>query len=309
MHRTGTSLLARMARDVAGVSLGQRLLPADKWNADGYWEHTGILEVHERILRLIDREVMSGASTLPYPARWWRAPDLHRLKCQLIDIAREGLEASGGWWGFKDPRTARLLPLWREIIAEIGADPLYLLTIRDPRAVSASLAKRNGLSEARSQLLWLLHYLDALRYTEGRFGLVADYDRWFTDPQEQVQALIDACGITASPGCGAALAAVQAIVKRSLRHHDAGQTNIVLPFVEDVHTLFARAARTGRVPAKLWDLEAEVRAAHDALHARAELLDARTLAERCRRFLADRPHLHEELRKIPQFARVMAGTE
>ncbi len=309
MHRTGTSLLARLARDVAGVSLGQRLLPADKWNADGYWEHTGILEVHEKILRLIDRDGMSGAATLPYPAHWWRAPGLHGLKSQLIGIAHEGVEASGGWWGFKDPRTARLLPLWREILAELEVEPLYLLTIRDPRAVSASLARRNGLSEARSQLLWLLHHLDALRYTEGRFALVVDYDRWFTDPQGQAQALLDACGVTASPGCGAALAAVQAIVKRKLRHHDAGQTDVVLPFVEDVHTLFTHVAHTGHIPEKLWDLEAQVRTAHDALHAHVELLDAQTLAERCRRFLAERPHLHQELRRIPQFARVMAGTE
>lgn len=311
MHRSGTSILARMVHEVVGIGLGNRLLQADKWNADGYWEDTRILDTHENILRLIGREVMSPDATRPYPAQWWRAADLGFLKCQLTDTVREELDRHHGLWGFKDPRTARLLPLWQDIFAELDVTPRYLLTVRDPRAVSASLARRNGFSAARSQLQWLLHYLDAVRYTGGRLSLIVDYDRWFTDPQAQVQALIRACrAITASQDSldfPQALATIQRIVKRRLRHHDSGQMEIVLPFIEESHTLLTHAARTGHIPAALWTLEAQARPAYKQLHAQVQQFDADTLAERCRRFLADRQQLRHELQSIPQFARLMGG--
>jgi hypothetical protein len=313
MHRSGTSILARMAHELIGVGLGNQLLQADKWNADGYWEDTRILDAHEKILRLIGREVMSPDATRPYPAEWWRAADLRFLKCQLADTVREELDRHHGLWGFKDPRTARLLPLWRDIFTELDVTPRYLLTVRDPRAVSASLARRNGFSAARSQLQWLFHYLDAVHYTGGRLSLVADYDRWFSDPQGQAHALIRACrAIHASQDSldlPEALTTIQRIVKRRLRHHDSRQTEIALPFIEKGHTLLTHAARTGHIPAALCTLEAQARAAHESLHARVQQLDADTLAERCRRFLADRRHLRRELESIPQFARLMGGAE
>jgi len=300
-----------MAHEILGIGLGSQLLQGDKWNADGYWEDIRILDTHERVLRLIGREVMSPDATCPYPAQWWRAADLRFLKCQLADTVREELDRHHGLWGFKDPRTARLLPLWQDIFAELDITPCYLLTVRDPRAVSASLARRNGFSAARSQLQWLFHYLDAVRHTGGRLSLIADYDRWFTDPQTQAHALIRACGaITATRDSlefSEALATIQRLVKRRLRHHDSSQTEIALPFIEESHTLLTHAARTGHIPAALWTLEAQARQAHESLHAQVQQLDADTLAERCRRFLADRQHLRHELQSIPQFVRLMGG--
>ena len=104
-------------------------------------------------------------------------------------------EKAGSIWGFKDPRTARLLPLWLEIIDELGLDPRYILVTRHPTDVAKSLNAREGVSQMHAELLWIDHNIDALTYTRGKLNGIVEYRRWFDDPMEQATYLIERIGL------------------------------------------------------------------------------------------------------------------
>ena len=50
MHRSGTSAMAGVLQRL-GVDLGSRLTPGDADNPKGYWEHTELVDIHDRLLR------------------------------------------------------------------------------------------------------------------------------------------------------------------------------------------------------------------------------------------------------------------
>jgi hypothetical protein len=128
MHRSGTSLLASLARR-AGVDLGSRLMPASKGNPRGHFEDLDFVHFHER---LFDRR---GAGALTPPRRGSLAPTAaeEAEARALVDRRR-----AKPLWGFKDPRTTLLLDFWDRLLPA----PLYLLVYRHPVEVALSLLRR-----------------------------------------------------------------------------------------------------------------------------------------------------------------------
>jgi len=273
MHRSGTSLFARML-GALGVDLGSHLIPGREDNPAGFWEHAGIVAIHDEILGLLGRGWATPRDSLPYPPAWWRDPALNPLKARLLEILREELGHAVGVWGFKDPRICRLLPLWQEMFATLEIEPVYVLTIRHPLEVAASLQQRDGISSARGQLLWLEHNLEALRHTRGKLGLVLDYDRWFSHPKAQAEAAL-ATLERAWPSDETELERVFAThIRPELRHQSRPDDQRYLPFVEETYALLQEAATTGKVPEDLWRIEADVRKAQTLLDTWAEAADA-----------------------------------
>ncbi len=272
MHRSGTSLLANFL-DGLKVHLGNELLPADENNPEGYWEHAGIVRLHEEILELLDRQWIGSKGSLPYPAQCWRGPALAPRRARLTQIVAREVSSAGGLWGFKDPRTSRLLPMWKEIFRSLDLEPIYLLAIREPNAVTASVVARDRIPAARAQLQWLAHNLDALRDAGGQVRLVVDYDRWFTHPAQQARAVIAALNLPPPDNEAELLAVLQTRINGNLRHH-ASEEKPSLPFVAQTYELLREAAVTGKVPDALWEIEARVRQARELCASWGENPDA-----------------------------------
>src|SRR5436305_1664761 len=136
MHRSGTSLVASYLSTL-GIQMGDRLIPADRRNPRGYFEDTGFVELHGRILR---------DATVEEPGhRDWGWTESERLdrgvlaryagEARALAAGRAGGE---GVWGWKDPRTTLLLDFWDEILEE---RPLYLLLYRLPWEVFDSMQR------------------------------------------------------------------------------------------------------------------------------------------------------------------------
>ena len=264
MHRCGTSLLANLL-NVLGVDLGKNLVEPDAWNQAGYWELKEIYRTQDEVLARLGRPWTQVEGTLPFPSEWWRNPELYSLKQRLLSIVRAEMDPARSVWGFKDPRTASLLPLWQEIFAELKVEPTYLLAVRHPLAVVASLMKRNHFTSHHAQLLWLLTNLDTLRYTRGQLRLVVDYDRWFTHPLEQARAVLKALELPEPVGEERLAAAVQVVVKPDLRHSLAEQNDEPLPYTLETYALLQQAAAESRIPDELWQIEGAVRQAQKLL--------------------------------------------
>lgn len=177
MHRSGTSALAG-ALAHAGVDVGPHLVPADALvNARGFWEHAGVVAIHDRLLAKLD-SVWSDVRELP--AEWWQRDDVRYFQTELIATLSTDF-GNSPLWLLKDPRMCRLLPMWTEIFQKMGLRPLYISMMRDPIEVARSLAARDGIGQERAAVLWLLHVLSAERHIRRYGGLRITYANLLRD--------------------------------------------------------------------------------------------------------------------------------
>jgi hypothetical protein len=184
MHRSGTSAFAR-GMAALGVYLGENFLEAQDDNPTGYWEDKGIFDLNERVLAAMglkwtDTALIDDAS--------WKLAAVQALRRQAIDYLRNKL-AIRPVWGFKDPRTARLLPFWRSVFQDLDADDRYLIAIRNPLSVAASLADRQGMDQATAHVLWLAYMVPYLSEIAARPFVAADYDLLMSDPAGQLERI------------------------------------------------------------------------------------------------------------------------
>jgi hypothetical protein len=261
MHRSGTSLLANALRTM-GIDFGDRLMAAGEFNEEGYFEHVDIVSAHARALELLG---IRWTTTSPLPARWWEAPALAPVRERLSKVVASEVAAARGTWGFKDPRTSRLIPMWDAILAGLGIEPVFLLAVRSPAAVARSLEHRDAIPPDLGRLIWLVYNVDALAYTRDRLALVVDYDRWFTDLRGQAEALLDALGIQPDTGAESIVAALAKAVRPDLRHYAGAAAcgDIEVPYVEETYRLLQEAGRARAVPERLREIVDEVRRAQD----------------------------------------------
>lgn len=177
MHRSGTSALTRVL-SFLGVTLPSNIMGASPSNEAGHWESRPLVDLHNAMLR------EAGSS-------WddWRKLDLAaqlpsgRLACYKAEIRRLIEEEYGEaqLLVLKDPRICRFVPLYREVLCEMGISIRPILAFRDPRAVSASLQARNHIDAARAQAIWLRHVLDAETATRDLPRAVVFYDSLLDD--------------------------------------------------------------------------------------------------------------------------------
>jgi GT2 family glycosyltransferase len=213
MHRSGTSALARVV-NLLGAELGGALLPANHANEAGFWEHREIILVHDELLEALGS---SWDDPRPLPAGALRSDAARPFRDRLRDIVRRDFSGRA-LWGLKDPRLCRLVPLWRDLLAETGHDARFLLTARPAAEVAASLRKRDAFAEAKSNLLWLEHQLAAERDTRGARRAFLTYGELLTDWRGCVPRVARALGLDWDAAIDAAAPAIDAFLDPGLRH-------------------------------------------------------------------------------------------
>lgn len=218
MHRSGTSAITGML-SIAGADPGGSLLPAMQGvNPKGFWEHAEIVAIHERLLAKLHS---SWADERALPEDWWHLPVIADCRDALAETLRREFSASSLWIA-KDPRLCRLLPLWLDILAGIGAEPRFVICLRHPYEVALSLERRDGISLERSCLLWLVHLLDSVRWTRGRPRIVVTYERLLADWRTGLRQIAD--GLSVPLQAGSAVAGkIDAFLEPALRHHQLEQ--------------------------------------------------------------------------------------
>jgi GT2 family glycosyltransferase len=171
MHRSGTSALTGMLHHL-GVALGSRLMAATPDNPRGYWEHSDIVAVHERLMTALG---WGWDDIRSLPAGFEREEPAQTARSELAAILHRDF-AGAPLWGLKDPRLCRLMPLWAAQFAEERVEPRYLLAVRHPLDVAESLSARDGMNPAWGALLWLGHLLDAERASRGAKRVIVHYE-------------------------------------------------------------------------------------------------------------------------------------
>jgi hypothetical protein len=188
MHRSGTSALAR-GMQMLGVYLGDNFLSPRPDNPTGYWEDRYICELNERLLAALGLRWEDVA--LIDDSRWHDA-EIEALLDEAIEYLKSKF-VSHALWGFKDPRTIRLLPFWQSALRRLEVSACYLVVIRNPRSIALSLRERQGMDEITAHFLWLVYMVPYFGKLADKPFIVADYDMVMADPGPQLERI--ACGL------------------------------------------------------------------------------------------------------------------
>ncbi|MDP6978289.1 MAG: hypothetical protein QF570_06755 [Myxococcota bacterium] len=163
MHRSGTSVLAGVLHRL-GAALPATLLPANENNPRGYHESRLICEFHDAVLA----EAGSGWSRVEGPdPTWFSSKQAAAREDELAALVSSEFGEQEVML-IKDPRVCRVLPLWSRVLTGLEIRAHYLIPVRDPRAVAASLERASQIPEHIGRLLWLDHILAAERETRGQ---------------------------------------------------------------------------------------------------------------------------------------------
>lgn len=188
MHRSGTSAITG-ALSLLGVYPGEveRLLSPAKDNPKGFWEHAQIVDLHERLLRCFSR---SWDDIRPLPREWWNRPEVNVFREELKELIKR--EFSGySLWMWKDPRTCLLLPLWMQVLRDLAVNVSFVIALRHPLDVAASLKRRDGFLDAKSFALWYLYNLSALYWTLGYKRLIVSYERVLDNGEKCLRSIAE----------------------------------------------------------------------------------------------------------------------
>lgn len=192
MHRSGTSALSR-AFNLAGAFLGRDkdiMAPAPD-NPAGFWERDDIVEFHGRLLAAFGR---TWDTTDPLPAGWPKDPAARPFREELALLVSRAF-ASKELWAFKDPRTCLLLPLWKDVLAQMGIGLAAALAVRNPLDVARSLEKRDGFSRGKCWALWQNYNLSAWESTSGLPRAVVHFDALMADWKREMEKCARVLGL------------------------------------------------------------------------------------------------------------------
>ncbi|MBS0385421.1 MAG: hypothetical protein JSS00_08730, partial [Proteobacteria bacterium] len=255
MHRAGTSALTR-GLAALGVSLGENLMaPVSDNNEKGFFEDLDIYHLNERLLS------KAGSA-------WHKLAPLNEMAMSGPEWSIERREAlailtrkvKDGPFGFKDPRTALLLPFWRCVFEDLQLDARYVIAIRNPLESAASLEARDGIPLTKGLALWAKHMVEAVRHTGGASRVFVAYERLLENPLAELTRIAVALGLPTPEACSAEIAAYRDdFLQRDLRHNrigprELGRSGLAPGYVIDLFEMTMQAAvgDPGQLDAAPW---------------------------------------------------------
>jgi len=173
MHRSGTSLLAA-ALECLGVVYGDRLIGPRADNPKGFWEDQDIVACNDALYAVLE----GFSSSLGFDEQaLLMAPECAELRRRIGELLDDRL-ASYSIFGIKDPRMPRLMQVWMALFEERGIEVDFVVPLRNPLSVAASLAARDRFPIGKGLLLWYEHMYRTLAFVRGRRAFFVDYDRF-----------------------------------------------------------------------------------------------------------------------------------
>ena len=200
-YRSGTSSVSTALVKLS-LYMGSEdaLFPADEFNPDGHWELNDMMHAHEKILGAF----RFNYHATPFLAENWSAmPFVANMVSDLKGLLNKHFAGKANW-GWKEPATSILLPLYSRAMQEEGVAPRYLICVRHPRSVVSSMMKRfvqtpmeswsketkDDLGfEERLMCMWVAYTLSSLKETQGAARQLLCYERYLADPRTYVDRI------------------------------------------------------------------------------------------------------------------------
>ncbi len=253
MHRSGTSALVRVLA-LLGLDLPKTLYPTRPDNPLGYWESLPVVEAHEEFLAEVGSS-FDDFSALSETAL--RGPAARTLEDKLVQILEREFGASPQFV-VKDPRLCRVVPIWLAALMRFGAAPRFVLPLRHPLEVAASLKLRNEYGTTKSLLLWLRHVLEAEQHTRGLPRSVVSYEHLLRDWRGVVTKISHELDIVWPRTSHETHAEVEQFLSPRRRHHTFAADELearrdVVDWVKTTYGVLAAAAEGEQLEQQVLD--------------------------------------------------------
>jgi len=218
MHRSGTSALTGVLQKL-GVELGEELLPPTRDNPRGHFENARAVAAHEALFAALGRTWQDPRALPPSWRESLPGDVAHEALTQLL----RDMLASADSVAVKDPRTSRVVDLWKDVARVSRAEMGAILMIRHPGEVAASLHRRDGLSRVRANLLWMTYLLEAERGTRDLPRAFVSYQSLLADWRSTLTRMRDdGLGHMVPEATATTSAEIDAFLDASLRRHGNG---------------------------------------------------------------------------------------
>lgn len=226
--RSGTSTVVGILREL-GVHVPQPEVAADESNPRGFGEPQWAVDFHDRLLREA-RVQVSDTRPHAWEAAATRAaePAIRRTLAAWLAEQCAGADEVV----VKDPRLTFFTGLWREVVRDLGAEPVFVTMLRSPPEVVASKRRHYNarMADAFGIASWVNLMLGTERATRGETRAFVRYADLVTDWRSVVLPLGQRLGLAAVAGAGPdRLAAVDAFVDPALRRMQPGWDDLALP--------------------------------------------------------------------------------
>lgn len=243
MHRSGTSAMARML-SLAGATLPHQIIDPGPDNPLGFWEPAEMVQLNDAILESVGSrwDDVFGHRVSPLV---WQQRDEHLAAARRFIASNYDDEIAI----LKDPRTSLMVRLWDEALRQEGRSALYIIMVRHPLEVAASVAARGNASQATAVLIWAAYMLAVERDTRGLRRIFVDYDDLLTDWRIALDRIQAASGLKPTEN---AESEIDAFLSSEHRHHQRNDVDLaacsnVWPEAENILS-WMREAATGAEP-------------------------------------------------------------
>lgn len=253
MHRSGTSLCSHVL-SALGVDMADEI-DAHPSNLKGHWERRELVALHDRILEHYNRGYYTQLHDFTLPVAWWAEPAVAEVRREIVAFLASRMGAAP--FGFKDPRTARLLPLWHQICGELDLEPRIVFCLRNPAQVARSLQVRDGTDLDVGEARWFAYTIDLFRYAKNCDLCLLEYEAWFDEPAATLAKLRKFVGHSQLDGEFDPEAVVGEIIDAGLRHDDPQHQRARQPLVRSLYALARRADRDAAARAQILTVAAQ----------------------------------------------------
>ncbi len=220
MHRSGTSLcahvLSALGIDIADEPSSRGIPEPD--NPKGHWERWEIVGFHDRILGQLGRGYYTPYHDLPFPVAWWADPRVIKVRNEIIGFLQKKM--GDVHFGFKDPRTVRLMPMWDQIFTHLRVEPKFVFCLRNPAQVARSLNQRDKLDLSWGEYRWLTYVADFFFHVGDSRLSVIEYEDWFNPEANNLEKLCRFLEIPEARVSPSLRFGISGIVDQNLRHDD-----------------------------------------------------------------------------------------
>ena len=255
MHRSGTSALTRVV-NILGAALPTQLLQLDpaipnETNDLGFWEGLEVNTLNNEFLSSIGS---SWDDTARIPEAVFRSDAARSMRDRIVrHLEVEFKDAP--LFAIKDPRIARLAPLWIEALKAFGAEPNFILAFRNPAEVAQSLLKRDRMGRGQATVLWLRYMLEAERYTRNFRRSFVPYEALLENWRGAARRIAEDCDFVWPRFNAGAELAIDAFVSADRRHNSASvsQWAEFPQWPRDVHNIFQQGANGACLDADVAD--------------------------------------------------------
>ena len=217
MHRSGTSATTGFITSL-GAYPGKNIISGNTFNPKGYFECNSIVAYNDKLFRELnscwfDFNELELASIKENERI---SKEISSIIEAEFHVNKESLDLTI----IKDPRMCRLLPVWEPLIKNKLGAINYIITLRHPRDVILSLAKRDGFSTSLSALIYISYLLDAEIYTRGQRRLLIKYSDLVKNPSTIIKKLYSTFGTSFHQANEDTLYNAYSFIENKLDHHN-----------------------------------------------------------------------------------------